>query len=227
MSTISPKSQKLSVEEIAANLNAAGIPPEFGKDNSRLLIKTLRTLAHGEPITKAETAQISEELEIPFEQADEFLHGVTERDSDDNIIGLIGLSLNQDWAHRFDVNGISLRTWCTWDTLFLTQIIGEETMVESESPQSGTTVRLRLNKNGVESSVPETAVVTIVNIDPDVHDTSSMEAIWGNFCHQVYFFPSRDEADEWASGKNNIEVLTVDEAYELGRLAFSGLLQYA
>ena len=227
MSTISPKSQKLSVEEIAANLNAAGIPPEFGKDNSRLLIKTLRTLAHGEPITKAETAQISEELEIPFEQADQFLRGVTERDSDDNIIGLIGLSLNQDWAHRFDVNGNSLRTWCAWDTLFLTQIIGEETMVESESPQSGTTVRIRLNKNGVEGSVPETAVVTIVNIDPDVHDVSSMEAIWGNFCHQVYFFPSREEADEWASGKDNIEVLTVDEAYELGRLAFSDLLQYA
>ena len=227
MSTTSSKTQKLSVEEIAANLNAAGIPPEFGKDNSRLLIKTLRTLAQGKPVTKAETVQISEELEIPFDQADEFLRGVSERDSDDNIIGLIGLSLNQDWAHRFDVNGNSLRTWCAWDTLFLTQIIGEETMVESESPKSGTTVRLRLNKNGVEGSVPETSVVTIVNIDPDVHDVSSMEAIWGNFCHQVYFFPSRDEAEEWASGKNNIEVLTIDEAYELGRLAFSGLLQYA
>ena len=227
MSTISSKNQKLSVQEIAANLNAVGIPPDFGKDNSRLLIKTLRTLAHGKPVTKAEMVQISKELEIPFEQADEFLRGVTERDSDDDIIGLIGLSLNQDWAHRFDVNGISLRTWCAWDTLFLTQIIGEETMVESESPQSGTTVRIRLNKNGVEGSVPESAVITIVNIDPDVHDVSSMEAIWGNFCHQVYFFPSRDEADEWASEKNNIEVLAVDEAFELGRLAFSRLLEYA
>ena len=227
MSTINSKSQKLSVQEIAANLNAAGIPPEFGEENSRLLIKTLRTLAQGKPVTKAETVRISEELEIPFEQADEFLRGVTERDSDDNITGLIGLSLNPDWAHSFNVNGNSMRTWCAWDTLFLTQIIGEQTMVESESPQSGTTVRIRLNKNRVEESVPETAVVTIVNIDPDVHDVSSMEAIWGNFCHQVYFFPSREEADEWASGKTNIEVLTVDEAYELGRLAFSDLLQHA
>ena len=227
MSTISSKNRKLCVEEIAANLNAAGIPPEFGEDNSRLLIKTLRTLSQGQPVTKAETVQISEELEIPFEQADEFLRGVTERDSDDNIIGLIGLSLNQDWVHRFHVNGNSMRTWCAWDTLFLTQIIGEEVMVESESPLTGTTVRVSLNKDAVESSLPETSVVTIVNIDPDVHDVSSMEAIWGNFCHQVFFFPSRDEAEEWASGKNNIEVLTVDEAYELGRLAFSDLLQYA
>ena len=139
---------------------------------------------------------------------------------------MIELSLNQDWAHCFHVNGNSLRTWCAWDTLFLTQIIGEEVSVESESPQSGKTIRVRFNKNGVEGSIPETSVVTIVNIDPEVQDVSSMEAIWGYFCHQVYFFPSRDEADEWASGKTNIEVLTVDEAFELGRLAFSDLLQY-
>ena len=227
MSTISSKNQDLSVEEIAANLNTAGIPPEFDEDDSRLLIKTLRTLAKGKPVTRAETVQISEELGIPFEQADEFLQQVTERDSDDNIIGLIGLSLNQEWAHRFHVNGHSLRTWCAWDTLFLTQILGEEVMVESESPVSGTTVRLRINQDAVEGSLPEGAVISIVTIDPEVHDVSSVEAIWSNFCHQVYFFPSREEADDWAAGKSNIAILTVKEAYELGRLAFSSLLQYA
>ena len=138
MSTTSPKPRSFDIEEIAANLNAAGIPTEFGEDNSRLLIKTLRTLAQGKPITRTESVQISADLEIPFEQADEFLREVTERDSDDNIIGLIGLSLNQEWAHRFCVNGNSLRTWCAWDTLFLPQIIGEEVVVESESPVSGT-----------------------------------------------------------------------------------------
>ena len=60
-------------------------PLLYGND-SRLLIKTLRTLAQGKPVTKAETAQISEELEIPFEQADEFLRGITERDSSDSPI---------------------------------------------------------------------------------------------------------------------------------------------
>ena len=227
MSAISSNNQRLSVQEIAANLNAAGIPPEFGEDNSRLLVKTLRILAQGEPISKAAAIRISEELDLPFEQVDEFLQGVTERDSDDNIIGLVGLSLNQDWAHRFHINGNSLRTWCAWDTLFLTQIIGEEVTVESESPLSGETVRLTLNRNRVASSVPETAVVTIVNIDPDVHDVSSVEAIWGNFCHQVYFFPSKQEAEEWIAGRDHIEVLTVDEAFELGRLAFSSVLKYA
>ena len=100
-------------------------------------------------------------------------------------------------------------------------------VVESESPVSGTTVRLTVTPNRVESSYPEGAVVSIAMIDTEVHDVSSVEAIWGNFCHQVYFFPSREEADEWAAEKNNIAILSVDDAYELGRLAFSSLRRYA
>ncbi len=68
MSTISSKNQSLSVEEIAENLNAAGIPPEFGADNSRLLVKTLRALAQGRPVTETEVAKISDELGIPFDE---------------------------------------------------------------------------------------------------------------------------------------------------------------
>ncbi len=227
MSTISSKNQSLSAAEIAINLKAAGIPPDFGTDNSRLMIKMLRTLAQGRPVTRTEAVKISEELGIAYHQADEFLRQATERDSDGNIIGLFGLSLNQEWAHRFDINGNSLRTWCAWDTLFLPALVDATVVVESESPVSGTTVRLTVSPERVESSDPQAAVVSIATIDPQVHDVSSMEALWGNFFHQVYFFPSWEEADEWAAGKSNIAILTVEEAYELGRLAFSELLAYA
>ncbi len=227
MSAISSKNRIMSVEDIAANLNAAGIPPEFEEDDARLLIKSLRTLAKGNPITRDDTVQIAEDLDISYAQADEFLRQISERDSDDNIVGLIGLSLNQEWPHRFYVNGNSLRTWCAWDTLFLAQILGEEVVVESESPVSGTTIHLRVNQDAVESSLPEGAVVSIVTIDPEVQDVSSIEAIWGNFCHQVYFFPSQEEAQEWAKEKSNIAILTVEDAFEVGRLAFSKLLAYA
>ncbi len=132
------------VDEIARNLGAAGIPPEFGVDNSRMLIKTWRKLALGNPVTMAEVGQISEDLEIPFGQVDEFLRGATERDSDDNIVGLMGLSLNSQWAHRFKVNGQTLRTWCAWDTLFLPAMVDSSVVIESEAPVSGTTVRLEL-----------------------------------------------------------------------------------
>ena len=76
MSATISKTQQLSVEEIAANLNAAGIPPKFGENHSRILVKNLRVLAQGNPITKAGTIKISEELKLPFEQVDEFLRGL-------------------------------------------------------------------------------------------------------------------------------------------------------
>ncbi len=227
MTTIESKSESPSIEEIAKNLNDAGIPPEFGDDNSRLLIKMWRTLGQGHPVTQEMTAQIAEDLGIPFEGADEFLRQITERDSNDDIIGLLGLSLNQEWSHRLIINGRPLRTWCAWDTLFLPAMLGETVVVESESPFSGTLVRLTVTPNEVENSAPETAVVSIATIDPKIHDVSSVEAIWSNFCHQVYFFSSLEEAQEWARGKSNIALLPVRDAYELGRLAFSDLRRFA
>ena len=162
-----------------------------------------------------------------YETVDEFLRPMSERDPDDNIIGLMGLSLNQDWAHRLTVGGRAFRTWCAWDTLFLPTMLGEEVMVESDSPVSGETVRLAVAPDGVRSISSEDAVVSIATLDPEVHDLSSVEAIWGNFCHQVFFFPAMDEASEWAAGKSNIQLVSVADGFEVGRMAFSELREYA
>ena len=227
MTTLKSKQDNPAVLEIAKNLKAAGIPPDFGPDNSRLLIKVWRALAKGQPVTKGQIDQISNELGIPAESAHEFLSQVTERDADDNIAGLIGLSLNDTWAHRFNIDGIPLRTWFAWDALFLPAMVGKKVVVESGSPVSGQTVRLVVSPETVESSTPPDAVVSIVTIDTAVHDVSSVEAIWSNFCHQILFFPSRDEAEKWAEGKANIAILSVHDAYELGKQTFSDLLPYA
>ena len=227
MTSTKSRSISMSVEEIAKNLNDAGIPPDFGDDNSRLLIKMWRILGQGRPVTPEMTAKVASEVGITFETADEFLRKSAERDSDDNIIGLLGLSLNQDWAHRLTMNGTAFRTWCAWDTLFLPAMLGETVLIESESPVSGASVRLTVTPDEVESSTPEGAVVSIATIDPSIHDVLSVEAIWSNFCHQVYFFPSLEEASEWAEGKTNIALLSVRDGYELGRLAFSDLHRYA
>ena len=227
MTTLTPEQSSLLVEKLAKNLNEAGIPPDFGPDNSRLLIKVWRTLANGNPVTNEQIDQIAAEIGIPVDPAGEFLSQVTERDGDDNIIGLMGLSLNEDWVHRFNVDGVSLRTWCAWDTLFLPPMISKTVVVESESPMSGDTVSLVVSPEKVESSTPPGAVVSIATIDPAIHDVSSVEAIWSNFCHQVFFFPSMDEAEQWAEGMTNIVILSVHDAYELGKQAFADLLTYA
>ncbi|MCI0897639.1 MAG: hypothetical protein J4O11_05025 [Chloroflexi bacterium] len=227
MTSTKPESASMSIEEIAKNLNDAGIPPRFGDENSRLLIKMWRILGQGRPVTQEMTVTAAKEVGMSSKAAGEFLRQITERDSDDNIIGLLGLSLNQEWAHRLTINGAAFRTWCAWDTLFLPAMLGETVQIESESPVSGTTIRLAVTPDEVESSSPEGAVVSIATIDPKIHDMSTVEAIWGNFCHQVFFFPSLEEASEWAEGKTNIAILPVRDAYELGRLAFADLRRYA
>ncbi len=48
------------------------------------------------------------------------------------------------------------------------------------------------------------------------------------FCHNVHFFSSPEAASQWLSEKNiDAEVLTVEEGYELGQMAFAELLGYA
>lgn len=227
MSILSPEQSSLLLEKLAENLNEAGIPPDFGPDRSRLLIKVWRNLVNGDPVTKEQIDQIAKELVIPVDSAHEFLSQVTERDGDDNTIGLMGLSLNEDWTHRFNADGVALRTWCAWDTLFLPPMVSKTAVVESESPVSGETVSLVVSPEKVESSTPPGAVVSIATIDPAIHDVSSVEAIWSNFCHQVFFFPSRDEEERWAEGKTNIAILPIRDAYELGKQAFADLLTYA
>ncbi len=215
------------IPEIARRLNEAGVPPEFDPDHSRLLIRAWRTLVEGQPISSAQVDQMVADLAISPDEAHRFLREISERDGADSIVGLFGLSLNHKWRHRFGLEGGSLRTWCAWDALFLPPILNETVIIESDAPETGQTVRLEVSPDRVEKCSPAGAVVTIVSLDPSVHDADSVDAIWRNFCHQVYFFPSRKEAEPWAAGRDNINILTVDDAFELGKQAFSKLLGYA
>ena len=214
------------VTEIARKWNGAGNALNFGPDNSRLLISVWRTLAKGRPVSGEQIDEMIADLGVDQDEAGEFLRGVTERDSSDSIVGIFGLSLN-DHPHRFTVNGASLTTWCAEDALFLPPMLKQTATVESYSPVSKEKVRLTLGPDGVEEVSPAGAVVSIVTLDPSKVDVSSVEAIYGNFCEQIHFFASREEAERWAADRENIDILSVEEGYELGKLAFSELLAYA
>ena len=217
---------KEQVTEIARKWNAAGNGLNWSPDISRLLISVWRTLAKGRPVSGEQTDQIISDLEVNQDEAGEFLRGVTERDSSDSIVGIFGLSLN-DHPHRFTVNGASFTTWCAEDALFLPAMLDQTATVESYSPVSKENIRLTVGPERVERVSPAGAVVSIVTLDPSKVDTSSVEAIYGNFCEQIHFFASREEVEGWAAGRENIDIISVEEGYELGKLAFSDLLTYA
>ncbi len=212
--------------EMARKLTESGALLDYGPDRSRLLLQILRSLAKGRPVTGEQVDQIAADIGIARDEADQFLRQMSERDTDDNIVGVMGLSLN-DHPHRFDVNGTRMRTWCAEDTLFLPAMLKQTATVESESPLTKEKIRLTVSPQRVEESNPAGAVVSIVVMDPDKADMSSAQAIWGTFCHHIFFFASREEAEQWAAGRDDIEILSLDEGFELGKQFWSKVLAYA
>ncbi len=212
--------------EMARKLTESGALLDYGPDRSRLLLQILRSLAKGRPVTGERVDQIVADIGIAGDEADQFLRQMSERDTDDNIVGVMGLSLN-DHPHRFDVNGTRMRTWCAEDTLFLPAMLKQTATIESESPLTKEKVRLTVSAQRVEESNAAGAVVSIVVIDPDKADMSSAQAIWGTFCHHIFFFASREEAEQWAAGRDDIEILSLDEGFELGKQFWSKVLTYA
>jgi alkylmercury lyase len=189
----------------------------------------MRALGQGEPVSVDQVGQMAADIGITRDVADDFLAQMAEHGPGNTIVGMLGLSLNKT-GHRFTLDGRQLFTWCALDTLFLPALLGQPARVGSESPVSGARVRLTVHPGRVDAVDPAGAVVSIVVVNPDTADTSSVEAIWGTFCHHIFFFGARQEAEKWAAGRDNtdaIEILSVDDAFELGQLLSSRLLRHA
>ncbi len=216
---------KARAMEVTKMLTRPGGPVDYGPDLSRLLVRVMRELAQGRPLPKERVGQIIGDLGIAREGAYRFLREVAERDADGNVFGIMGLSLNET-PHHFSVNGARMSTWCAGDALYVPAVIGRTATVESKSPVSREKVRLKVSPQGVEEIHPVGAVVSIVIVDPGEVNLGSVEAIWGTFCHHIFFFASREEAERWAAGRDDIEILSVEEAYELVRLLSSRFLAY-
>jgi alkylmercury lyase len=198
----------------------------YGPDRSRLLIRVLRLVAQGHPVDGWHVTRIVDGLGIAQDDASQFLRQITERDVDDRIVGIMGLSLN-DHPHRFVVNGVSLTTWCAEDTFFLPALLEQTAIVESASPLSNAKINLTISPQRVEKVSPVDAVVSIVVLNPTEENLASVDAIWNTFCRQIHFFSSRDEGERWAAGRDDIEVIDVQLAFELGQQLWSRVLAYA
>jgi alkylmercury lyase len=193
----------------------------YGPDR-RLLLQVIQQLAHGHPITAEQVDHLIADLGIGSDQAHQFLREVTERDATDQIVGAMGLSLS-DHPHRLSVAGVSLAAWCALDTLFLPALLQQTVTIESPSPVTHQLIRLRVSPHRVEEVTPEAAVVSFVLVDPSRENMASVEAIWGAFCNHVHFFASREEGEQWASVRDDVILLTVEEGFASERQVWSSV----
>jgi len=211
-------------EELTEKLTAFGGLFDYGPQRSRLLVQIWRVLATGRPVTQSQVDSFVSELDITPEEADQFLRQMSEWRDDDNIVGIMGLSLN-DHPHKFTVGDVQLATWCAADTLFLPAMLGATATVESESPASKETVRVTIGPDAVLSAEPADAVISIVV--PKETDMTSVAQISMTFCSHIFFFASRSEAEQWSEGRDDIEILSLDEGYHMMQQLWAGVLSSA
>ena len=214
------------VNETAARLTRGGGPMDYGADNLRLLVHVVRALAEGRPVTPERLAEIVDGLGCDRDGAERFLGRVAERDGEGNVVGALGLSLGRH-PYRFTVGGVTMTTWCAQDTLFLPVMLQQTATVECESPLSKTAIRMTVTPGGVTGSSPAGAVMSTVIIDPDEADLGTSAEIQMTFCRMVHFFASPEEAGRWAAGRDDIETLSLDEAFDLGSRLWPEAYAYA
>lgn len=196
---------------------------DYGPALSRLLLRLVRKLSEGRPLTENQVGPMIEDLGIGQSEALEFVRTKAERNREGAIVGIAGLSLNKH-PHRFVVDGVRLSTWCAEDTLFLPHLLEKEAQVVSRSPVTGDTIRLRIGPDEVKEVSPPGTVISLALVDPAREDMSSVEAVWNVFCRHVHFFASREEAEGWADGRDGIAVVTVEEGFSIGRQLWSKVL---
>lgn len=189
----------------------ASLLPTLNEDERRVSATIYRLLAKGSPVPLEKIAKI---LNLPLGVVKNILDGWpgVYYNDDDHIIGYWGLAIRQ-MGHRFEVDGKELSTWCAWDTLFIPEIIGKTVAVTSTCPVTKEKIRLTVGPDGIRSAEPAEVYVSFVTPDAG----KFRKDIINSFCHLVYFFSSWEAASSWASKHEGTIILTLDEAFELGR----------
>jgi alkylmercury lyase len=97
-------------------------------------------------------------------------------------------------------------------------VIGRAARTVSQDAVTGETITMTVTPDGIRDLSPGTAVTTLLQPDgPFGHDVVE------SFCHYVLNFAFRQSAERWAAGRQDIVVLPVAEAFEVGLRAWARL----
>ena len=179
-----------------------------GCDDAPLARALLRLLAEGRPVTTGALAQaIGRTTDDVLVELRRWPN--VERDGDGRVVGFSGLTLNAT-AHRFELDGHTLYTWCAWDTLFLPALLKTAARVRSTCAVTGTAVELEVTPDGVRRAEPADLYVSF-----PPQSTTDVANIVGTFCCHVQFLAGAEAARQWSAGHPAGTVLDVSAAFHL------------
>lgn len=173
--------------------------------------EVVRLLAYGHPVT---LERLATALQMTAEQVAGVFAVFTDLEVDQggNILGW-GLTLIPT-PHRFQVNGQQFYTWCALDALSYPVLLQVVASVESSCPVSGAPVTLSITPAGVHDLTPPGSVVSLVMPGQG----SACDGDRKSFCTQSLFFRSRRDALVWRASSPSARLLSVADAYQVGRL---------
>jgi alkylmercury lyase len=171
----------------------------------------VRLLALGHPVTPERLASV---LQMTVEQVAEVLAGLADLEVDQSGI-VVGWGLTFiPTPHHFRVNEQQFYTWCALDALTYPVLLQLPASVESSCPVSGTKVSLSVTPAGVHDLAPASAVVSVAIPGQG----SACDGDRKSFCNQSLFFRSRRDALMWQASSPTARLLSVADAYQVGRL---------
>lgn len=207
--TMSQRSLKRLAEKLGRSLCHCATGQCDLLDNDLGLCRVLiRLLAEGQSVAPDVLAQAScrsREDVLAVIQASSNV----ELDGQGHIVGA-GLSLRPTPHRLLLANGSVLYAWCALDALMYPPFLGVSVQVESPCSGTGDIVQVRLSISAVEEVVPAETVVSIVMPDGAL-------GVRQGFCTDVHFFRSAQAAAPWHEQHPSAQLLSVSDAYLLGK----------
>lgn len=191
----------------------AAAAPDLDPKGQRIAVQTYRLLALGKPVSVSDIAGAAS---VTADRVGESLRSwpLVFWDDHDRLVGFWGLAIEPlQPTHAIEVEDETLYGWCAWDTLFITEILGTETRVSSTDPNDGTDIELIVGPDEVISTNPAGTAVSLLLPDGEFGADTIQR-----FCHRIHFFSSSESAREWIGERPDMFSITVDEAFELGRV---------
>ena len=185
--------------------------PRLSPVEQKVSLQIHRLLARGHRLDRQ---CVADSLRMPLERIDKILNRLwgIHYDRQKRIIAYWGLSIRKT-PHRFEVGGQTMYTWCAWDTLFLPEILRTGARIDSLCATTDSPIRLTISPERVEHIQPKHAVISFLT--PDAARVK--EDVVGHFCSSVHFFESEQAGLVWIGQHAGTFLLTIDEAYILGR----------
>lgn len=204
-----------SIPELAQLLACCAEELDLADQEAQLAL--FRLLARRGPVEPADLAR-----EIGADASDAVArlrrwHGV-QTDGAGRIVAFQGLSLVET-SHRLRIGGRQLYAWCAWDTLFLPELIGASAEIESTCPATGAPIALRVGPQGPADASPPDTVLSFLLSDGRFGEDSI-----AGFCNFIHYLASPDAAEQWTAERPGTFVISIEEAFEIGRRTNAGQL---